>query len=73
MLPNVALSCPKFTYFTLSCPTLPSVALSYPKVGLYCSKAEIRVPGWVVGGGGVGGGEWCKPIIVANLTLVELC
>ena len=28
---------------------LPYVALSYPKVGLYCSKAESRVPcGWWV-------------------------
>ena len=57
-LPYVALCCPKLPYFTLSCPTLPYVALSYPKVGLYCSKAESRVPGgwvglwWWWGGGG---------------------
>jgi len=29
-------------------------------IALYCSKAERRVPGWVVGGG------WCKPIFVSN-------
>ena len=28
-------------------------------IALYCSKAERRVPGWVVGG-------WCKPIFVSN-------
>ena len=28
-------------------------------IALYCSKAEIRVPV-------VGGGWWCKPIIVYN-------
>ena len=48
--------------------TLPYVAQSYPKVGLYCSRAENRVPVWW--GGGVG---WCKPIIMSNSTLVELC
>ena len=31
-------------------------------IALYCSKAEIRVPG----GWGGGGGGWCKPIIVSN-------
>ena len=72
MLPYVALFCPKLPYFTLSCPTLPYVAPSYHKVGLNCSKAEIRVPGgW--GGGGVVGWWWCKPIIMSNPTLVELC
>ena len=31
-------------------------------IALYCSKAEIRVPVVVVGGG-VG---WCKPIFMSN-------
>ena len=44
-------------YVAQCCPTLPNVALSYPKSGLYCSKTEIRVPGgWGGGGGGGGGG-----------------
>ena len=38
------------------------VTLRYPKVGLYCSEAESRVPCGVVGGGG----GWCKPIIMSN-------
>ena len=52
---NIALYCS-------DCPMLPYFTLSYRKVGLYCSKAESRVPGW-----------WCKPIIVSNPTFVELC
>ena len=68
---QVALIYPKLPYFPQSCPTLPYVALSYPKVGLYSSKTETRVPG----GGGVVVvvGWWCKPIIVSNPTFVELC
>ena len=41
-------------YVDLCCLTLPYVALSYLKVGLYCSKAGVRVSvgGWGGGGGG---------------------
>ena len=47
MLPYVALLYHK----------LPYIALRYPKVGLYCSKAESRVSvGCVVVGVGGGGG-----------------
>ena len=42
--------------------------LSLINIALYCSHAEIRVLGGVVGGVG-----WCKPIIVSNPTFVELC
>ena len=35
------------------------VKIALANIALYCSKAEIRVP--VVGGGG-----WCKPIIMSN-------
>ena len=88
MLSYIVLCCPKLSFFTLSCHTLPKVTLScptlsyvtltYPTVGLYCSKTESRVPcgggggRWQVVVGG-GGGRWCKPIIVSNPTLVELC
>ena len=49
MLPYVALCCPMLPYVALYCPILPYVALSYLKVGLYCSKAESKVPGgWLV-------------------------
>ena len=47
MLSYVALCCPKLPYVALSGPTVTLVTLSYPKVGLYCSKAESRVSGWV--------------------------
>merc|ERR1719318_26840 len=55
MLPYVALCCPAVPCCALLCPTLPYVNLSYPKVSLYCSKAERRVSGGVGGGGG----GWC--------------
>ena len=52
MLPYVALLCPTVPYSAILCPSVPYVNLSYPKVSLYCSKAERRVSvGW--GGGGV--------------------
>ena len=67
MLLYVALCCPMLPYVALLCPTVPYVNLSYPKVSLYCSKAERRVS--VVGGwGGV-----CKVIFMSNPTFVELC
>ena len=34
-------------YVALCCLTLPYVAVSYLKVGLYCSKAGVRVLGGV--------------------------
>ena len=48
-MPYVALSCPTLPSVH---PTLPYVDLSYPKVGLFCSKAARRVPAWGGGGGG---------------------
>ena len=64
----VELNCPKAV---LLYPKLPYVALSYPKVGMYCSKAESRVSAKV--GWEEWGGWWYKPIIVSNPNFVEMC